>query len=133
MNLVPFDERKHYGLLSKWWEKHGWPAMPVHKLPPFGWMVETEEETLVGAFAYLDNGGTGVAMLEWTVGNPSASPKDLIKAMKTLFNFMSQELKRLEYDVIFTSCRQPGLVRIYESCGFSKTDEGMTHLVKITN
>ena len=136
IQIFPFHEDK-YPLLEQWWKEHGWTAMPLHKLPPFGFIAWECHEgqpdvPLCASFAYLDNGGTGVAMLEWTVSNPQANGRMLVKGLRTLFNFMIQQLGSLEYDVIFTSCRIKGLIRLYEKCGFTKTDEAMTHLVRIT-
>lgn len=131
ISIEPYSEANHYALISTWWQGHGWPSMPAHKLPPLGFVVLCGDKPVAAAFAYLDNGGTGVAMLEWTVGDPQAEPKTVLKALKVLFPFMVGELNKLDYDVIFTSCRQQGLARIYEKCGFLKTDEGMTHLVHI--
>lgn len=132
IELKPYNEKEHYPLLESWWKKHGWPAMPAQKLPPFGWLVYDGETPLAGSFAYLDNGGTGVAMLEWSVGNPAAPGRELVKGIRELFTFMVQELRKLDYDVVFTSCKVPGLIKIYEKCGFTRTDEGMTNLVHIT-
>ena len=135
IQIYPFHE-SNYQMLESWWKEHGWPAVPIQKLPPVGFVawdrVEGESDVpLCAAFAYLDNGGTGVAMLEWTVGNPNVG-RLLVKGLKELLNFMIQELKKLDYDVVFTFCRHEGLIRIYEKCGFEVTDKGMTHLVHIT-
>lgn len=132
IEIKPYSEAEHYPLLSTWWAEHGWPAVPPHKLPPFGFVALADGVPTFASFAYMDNGGTGVAMMEWSVGNPSAEPKTLIKALKALVGFMLHQLKELDYDFIFTSCKQVGLARLYEKCGFTRTDSSMIHLVHIT-
>jgi len=133
IKIYPFHEL-YYDILESWWSKHGWPAVPIQKLPPFGFVAWDQREggqsiPVCAAFAYMCNGGTGVAMLEWTVGNPDASGRVLMKGIKELFAFMIGQLEQLDYDTIFTFCRHEGLIRIYEKCGFQQTDTGMTHLV----
>lgn len=132
IQIHPYSQANHYALISSWWEGHNWSPMPAHKLPPFGFIACNDEIPIAGAFAYLDNGGTGVAMLEWSVGNPEANPRKLLLSIKALITFMIEELNKIGYDVVFTSCKVEGLIKIYEKCGFQKTDSGMTHLVNIT-
>lgn len=82
------------------------------------------------SWAYMDNGGTGVAMIEWTVTNPSsrmAGARSLLK----LLEFMVLELHRLDYDMILAATTNRGLVKMMNRVGFETTDVDMTHMVKI--
>lgn len=115
-----------YPMLKSWWEGHGWNAVPLCILPPLGVICDDA----AAGFAYMDNGGTGVAMMEWMVTDPNAGLRG-VKALHHVVTWLSQELKRMDYGAILTTCRQPALARFLEKRGFNKTDEGVIHLIKL--
>lgn len=116
-------------MLEQWWNGHGWPAIPRNMIPPFAWIVESLDGTgRAFACAYMDNGGTGIAMLEWIVTNPANTPRESFRALDTLLPFMRDYLRdKLDYPIIMATCRQPALSRILEKHQFQRTDEGVTH------
>jgi hypothetical protein len=79
----------------------------------------------------MDN-STGVAMLEWTVTNPQATPRQSYLAIAMLVQSAREVARSLDYGVIITTARQHALARCLEKNGFTKTDTGMTHLVMLT-
>jgi hypothetical protein len=121
-----------YPVFAKWWPEHGWPAVPFIILPKCGVVVENDSGTMVAvAWLYMDN-SVGVAMMEWTVTNPANTPKQSFAAIHVLVGAIKALALEFDYGVVLTSARQESLVRTYERVGFTKTDEGMTHLVMIT-
>jgi hypothetical protein len=114
-----------YPMLCGWWEAHGFPAVPMLRLPPLGIIYD---DTAAG-FLYMDNGGSGVAMIEWLVTNPEAKPMAAAKALAKVVAALKAEAKRMEYAMILTTCRQPSLAKLLERCGFQITDTGMIHLL----
>ena len=131
MVIKPFEKDAHYLMVCQWWDGHGFPCIPSNKLPPFGWMSCDDEGPVVAAFAYLDNGGTGVAMIEWIVANPTVRGPLIVKHLKNLMEFMTTTLhEEFDYDFILTTCRHQGLAKLLEKCGFTRTDGNMIHLTK---
>lgn len=116
-----------YEMLASWWRGHGWPAVPVQILPPLGVIYGND----AAGWLYMDNGGTGVAMLEWLVTNPESKPIRAAKGISKVVEFLKSEAKRIDYGAILTTCRQPALARLLERSGFSKTDENMIHLMGV--
>lgn len=114
-----------YPTLCGWWEAHGFPAVPALRLPPLGVIYDN---TAAG-FLYMDNGGTGVAMLEWLVTNPEAKPMQAAKALRKVVAALKAEAARMDYVMLLTTCKQPSLARLLEGCGFTRTDSEMIHLV----
>lgn len=114
-------------MLASWWVGHGWPAVPLQVLPPLGVILGND----AAGWLYMDNGGTGVAMLEWLVTNPEAKPMQAAKSLVKVVEFLKSEAKRMDYGAILTTCRQPSLARLLERSGFSKTDENMIHLMGV--
>ena len=119
-----------YETCAQWWSGHGWEPVPAVVLPKLGMMVVDDEAPICAAWLYMDN-SVGVSMLEWLVTNPDVSPMQTARAIKTLVAFMSDRAKEMNYGVMLTTCRQPSLARMYEKSGFIKTDEGVTHLLKM--
>lgn len=116
-----------YPLLESWWIGHGWPPVPQRVLPPLGVIMENQ----AAGFLYMDNGGTGVAMLEWLVTDPNAKPFGAARALFSVVEFLKQEAKQLDYPIILTTCRQDSLAKLLERAGFQVTDRTMTHLLGI--
>lgn len=112
-----------YPLLCEWWMGHGFPAIPRRRLPPVSVMHTG------GAFGclYMDNGGTGVAMMEWLVTDPAAR-REAMRALCDVVAFLKEAARAHDYDMILTTCRQPSLARLLERVGFTRSDEGMIHL-----
>lgn len=119
-----------YPAVTSWWKEHGFPAIPENKLPPFGFIAEDDRVAKAAAWAYMCNGGTGVAMIEWMVTDPNGG-LSAARGLKQLLIFMTQELNRLDYDMIMGATMHKGLIKIMAKVGFEITDEEVTHLLKI--
>jgi hypothetical protein len=116
-----------YPMLQTWWEGHGWPAVPQRILPPLGVIFENS----AAGWMYLDNGGVGVAFIEWLVTNPKAAPRTAVAALVAVVTFLKSEARRLNYPFILSTCKQEGLARLLEKAGFQRTDSGMIHLLSV--
>jgi hypothetical protein len=126
-----------YPMLAAWWAGHRWQAVPESVLPKLGVVAtysnreaQHEDVPLCAAFLYMDN-SVGVCWLEWLVSNPNGSPMEVLRAIRAVIEFMEERAKELGYGVMLTACRQASLVKIYERAGFAKTDEGVTHMLKV--
>lgn len=117
-----------YPGLSAWWDGHGWPPVPQRVLPPFGVIYDD----LAAGWAYMDNGGVGVAMIEWLVTNPKAAPLSAARALIEVIKFLKSELRRMDYGIVMTTCKQESLARLLERHGFMRSDSGMIHLIGTT-
>ena len=123
---------KDYPIVSPWWPAHGWPMISEDVLPKCGIVVEDDEGVpRAASWLYMSN-SNGVSMMEWTVTNPLNKPKESFRAVQTLVNAMRELAISLDYGVILTTSKNPALIRLYEKGGFTKTDEGVTHLLMLT-
>ncbi len=123
IRMVQRDE--DYEMLASWWTGHGWPAVPKHILPPLGIIADN----IAAGWLYMDNGGTGVCMMEWLVTDPKVSPIATVRALRVVVDFLKSEASRMDYGVMLTTCNQEGLARLLENKGFQRTDTGMIHLI----
>lgn len=120
-----------YATLANWWAGHGWEPVPEIVLPKLGMVAVGEDDYMVAAvWLYMDN-SVGVSFLEWLVTNPEAAPIQTAKAVTHIVNFMADRALEMDYGVMITTCRQQSLTRLYEKNGFMKTDEGVTHLLRM--
>jgi len=116
-----------YERLASWWRGHGWPPVPQRVLPRLGVI---HDDTAAG-WAYMDNGGIGVAMIEWLVTDPKASPLKAARSLAAVVEFLKSELRRMDYPIVLATCRQESLARLLERHGFHRSDSGMIHLVGV--
>jgi hypothetical protein len=116
-----------YPMLETWWNGHGWPAVPQRVLPPLGVIYND----CAAGWLYMDNGGTGVAMMEWLVTNPDAPLLISARSLTKVVEFLKAEAARMEYPIILTTCRQEGLARLLNRAGFATTDHEMIHLLGV--
>jgi hypothetical protein len=125
IKLVPVNyiPEVHYPILASWWKAHGWPAIPEKFLPSRGYVVEN----LAAAFLYSTD--SHAAIMEWTVGNPKASGREVYQAIRTLVNHILQVAQDDGFDVVFTALNKKGLLKAYEKEGFRATDLNMTHMI----
>lgn len=116
-----------YPILQGWWSGHGWPPVPQRILPPLGVILDD----IAAGFLYMDNGGTGVAMMEWLVTNPEKKPFESARALSRVVGFLKSEAKRMDYPIILSTCKQPGLARLLNREGFVTSDREMIHLLGV--
>ncbi|MBN8708978.1 MAG: hypothetical protein BGO12_05885 [Verrucomicrobia bacterium 61-8] len=128
--LREFDPARDYERVSAWWQAHGWSAVPVGALPRLGVVAyfAHEDDIAAAGWLYMDN-SVGVCMLEWLVTRPANRPKDSLRALDAIIEFLQQRAVDFGYGVMLTTARQSALVRLHERHGFQKTDEGVTHLI----
>lgn len=118
-----------HAMLALWWTGHGFPVLHPSILHTAGVVAYADNVPVAAAFLYMAN-STGVAMLEWIVTNPEASPMSAAKGIRVCADFLCERAKLNGYGFIMASCRQPSLARLLEGAGFTKTDENVIHLVK---
>ena len=124
-----------YPVVSGWWEAHGFPTIPREALSTLGFVVEIvgadgEGEPVVAGWVYTAS-TNALAMMEWIVSNPAASPLTVARAIQALAEVAADECKARGYAIVLTAIKLPSLGRVLERAGFLKQDEGMTHYVKI--
>jgi hypothetical protein len=131
-----FEPEGDYPMVAAWWEGHGWKPVPVGFLPKLGvvaFVVGAKDGAptdVAAAWLYMDNSAP-VCWLEYMVSNPKESAGRSVKALKHLDSYLTGEARATGYKAMMTTCRQDSLVRFHERNGFVKTDEDVTHLVKL--
>jgi hypothetical protein len=134
IQLRMFDPAQDYDKVCAWWKGHGWDAVPAFFLPKLGVIAYVMDgdttEDVAAAWLYMDNSAP-VCWLEYMVSNPQCNAGRAVKTLRHLDAFLTGEAKATGYVVMMTTCRQNSLVKFHQKNGFKKTDEDVTHLVKI--
>lgn len=117
-------------LLAKWWTGHGWPVVPSERLPMLGAIASVKGQDVAAAFCFMDNSGSGVAMIEWIVTDPAASARSAAAGIKAVVEWLMWRAGEddLRFDFFLTTCRQPSLAKLLERCGYQITDRDVIHL-----
>ena len=119
-----------YPMLCEWWKGHGWPALPIHVLPKLGAVATDEGVEVAAAFLYMDN-SSPVCMLEWFVTSPTARPLSAMKGVTALVEFMMEQALAFDYTVMMGATKTRSIGAVLGKAGFIKSDEGVTHFVRI--
>lgn len=131
------DLEKDLVTVREWWKGHKHPEIPAEALPKVGIIIEGDEieqgsDLQPQAVGWLyECNSAPVAWVEWITANPALSPFAVRRSVGTLLKFMVEEATRNGYVILFSTCRQQALGRILESEGFVKTDDSVSHFLRI--
>ena len=125
----PFSAHTHYEMIASWWRAHEWPVIPREALPGFGLVMFDENNNGICA-GFLYKTDSTFAILEWVVGNPVYLKKpERSEALDELIKGLIAHAKDYGYKLIFGYTKKDRLIKRYVDAGFTKTDEGMTHVI----
>lgn len=117
-----------YPELERWWNTHGWPGVPLSRLPQCGIVVEIDDVPKAAVWAYMDH-STPFALVEWLVTNPDNKAAESVEAIKHAGAEIMRLCKLFGRTDLMTTSSHPLLIKLFERMGFKKTDEQMTHLI----
>lgn len=129
ITVRPYKETD-YPLFEQWWKGHNFDPVPAAILPILGNVVCKDDEPIAAGWLYQDITAP-VAMLEWIVTDPNNNPKVSAVGITHLVQSLKAAAAAAGFPIILSSCRQASLANLLERTGFTKTDEGVTHLISI--
>lgn len=128
MYVRSFNNETDYIDVCLWWMKQGWPVLPKEILTTSGFIVENENEKLAATWIFKTN--CPIYIMEWTVGNPDVKWEDRAEAIQLVTNAGCEWAKQDGAKQVFTMTKSDRFINKLEESGFTKTDSGMTHLVR---
>jgi len=121
-----------YDTLCKWWKENKFPIVPRQILPDNGLggiMVQVDNIDVCACFLYLTN--SKICWLEYIVMDFQYKDKKNREKVKELaINQLRIFAKELGFEAMFTSVKNPNLVKTFETLGFSK-DETVEMALKL--
>ena len=127
LSIRNFDPAIDYDDALRWWKHHGWAPLPVNRLPRFGMMIEDSGLKIACAWIYFSTDGVG--WLEWMVANPEVPLRHKHQAIQLLLKRLIREAEGLGMHSLCAALKSRGLIRLYQKCGFSVGDTGLTTVV----
>jgi len=126
-------ETTDYDDLVEWGKFWRFPIPPKEFLPDdgtCGLMVEDSKGRVhCAGFIYETN--SKACWLEYVISNPNTKDKILRnKSITLLINGLTSLAEEWGYKWIFTSVKNPHLIKRYEDCGFAIGTKGTTEMIK---
>lgn len=122
-----------YPKLVDWWNDNRFTPPSRDMLPEHGdggLMIQTESgEDVCAGFLYLTN--SKCAWIEWIVADFNYRESDRGSAILLLIESLKILAKQNGFTHIFTSVKNPHLIKKYEACGFAKGDNSQEMIISI--
>lgn len=124
-----FEPERDHEIVTEWWNRNGWPPVPLKKLSNFGMVCCVDGVPIAAGWLYFTM--SSWVLVEWLVTNPDAARKTKYKALKWLLERFKVEAVGLVGECTLFSTiesKSRGLIRLYESVGFTVQDRNMTNM-----
>jgi len=128
-----FTTKKDYPSLSDWWDWWRWkeakPSIELLDNLKFGMMVSNETQDICAGFIYFTN-ASAFCLMEYIISNPAIKDRELRRsALIFLICSLQEFAKKNKVKVIFSSVKNPNLIKTYQECGFMVGSNNSTEMV----
>jgi hypothetical protein len=126
------NESDYDNTLVKWWKDWRWSAPPKEMLPNNGlggFMVSKGDVDICAGFAFFTN--SGIAFCEFIISNFEYKEDDRKEAIEFLIESISVACKNAGHKAVWTVLRSKSLIEKYENCGYKRTQENCTEMIKL--
>jgi hypothetical protein len=128
---LEFISPEMFEVVRTWWTQHNHPDLPYEILPDIG-LAAVDPDGVMRAVGWLYGCNSApVGWVEWITTNPANTPMESVRSLTLLLKFMSEEAKKNGINILLSTCRQKSLGRLLEKNGFAKTDDGVSHFLKL--
>lgn len=120
-----------YDIATSWHEFWRFPQPPKECLPNnglSGLMIMKEDIPVCMGYLYFTN--SSMCWLEWIISNPEYKEKDRAVAIQLLITELSNIAEGKGFKVIFTSVKNPNLIKHYKECGYVVGSENTKEMIK---
>jgi hypothetical protein len=118
-----------YPLVCELWAAQAWPAPGPAALPKTGKIAYLNGRIAAAAFLYRTDSTVGI--LEWVVADPKLSSEDRSTAVNEVLLTLTDEAANQGCKVLFHMTSHKRLIERFQSHGWSVTDVGQSHLIKV--
>lgn len=128
----PFDKKKHYPELVKWWKHHDHTQLHPSCLPTTGVVVMNKDGLIIlASFLYFTD--SLCAIIDWTTANPAARPAVVHSATGIAVDYLFELAKHEGVSVVWAISGSRGLAKAMNRKGFKQSQKPHTILFKETN
>lgn len=128
-----FTKKQDYLSLSDWWDwwrwKHSKPSIELLDNLKFGMMVSNQTQDICAGFIYFTN-ANAFCLMEYIISNPAIKDREQRhSAIVFLICSLQEFAKKQGVKVIFSSVKNPNLIKTYQECGFSIGSTSSTEMI----
>lgn len=128
MNWRIENKENIYPTLLNWWEDWGFPKITISSLPSHIYVVDKEGVDLYAIPLYVTN--SDICIIGFPTGNKKARRGLKEGALEYLLEIIETVCKSQGFRVLLTTSDTPKLMNVFESTGFTKSDEGTNFYTK---
>ncbi len=125
MEITRYTEA-HYADLVSYWAQYGWAAPKESLLPKVGFVAIDNGKAIAAAFVYQSC--SGMALLDWVIGDQNAQPLTRGKAVYKVINSCKDYAKAEGFQVLYTVTGNTALQDTYRKIGFSDMERNATSM-----
>lgn len=122
--MIKEFQQSNYPEVKQWWEGHKWPVIPFQMLPKTGYIIENV------CAGWLYRSDSPICWVEWIISNPASEKIIRNESLNLLIDTLINKAKSEGFSHVFTSVKHPGLIKRYESHGFTIQDSNVTHMIR---
>lgn len=130
MNIREINLETDHPMLTEWWGKWGWPALPKEMLPSTGYLASWDDKPLMAGWLYMPSENTGIGWFEWAVSNPESTSTERENSLKALTDMIDVVGTSKGLKLIFSSTNSEKFGDRLSRCGFDATDKNVTIYMK---
>lgn len=127
MLKAKFNKETDYPQVAKFWEDHGWTAVP-RELLPSGISVKEGSKVICAGFIYSCS-ETPWCFMEWIISDKHAAPMTRAKALMLLVEGLKELAQEKGKTFIYTSTTTAAAAKIYKRVGFESLEQGSETLI----
>lgn len=130
MEIVKFDDKKHYEQLRVFWSQYDWKAPELDCLPRTGFVAEHEGKTIGACFYYKSN--SKMCFMDWMIADKEADSHIRRLAVLQLIGVIKNTAKDAGIKVIYTVTGNLKLVETYKQLGFQIMEQNAVTMAHST-
>jgi hypothetical protein len=122
MQIVKFNEQKHFPVLQTWFKAYEWPCCDRESLPENSFLIYDQETPV--AFSYFAKTDSNVAIMGFTIANPGVRKEVRGEGLDILSKHILKEVENQGFSYLFYFADKNPMVERMTHNGMTVTDNG---------
>lgn len=122
MKIVSYKSDDHYPFIYKWWRIQNGRVLDPAQISDDGAVAFSDDGDPVAA-SWLYFGNSQLAHIGFTVANPASGPKEKVKAIKALIDFLVIKAREVGMRYIVSNSDRTALNKLFQKAGFVEMEQ----------
>jgi hypothetical protein len=128
MQIVNFDQNRHYKAMCAFWKEYDWLPCPICALPKNGRVAENNQNEFIAYMGIYIEPGT-IAVIDWGLANPSISNEESHEALHALFDALVDLARKQGCHFIYSFTKNRLWGSRLQSYGMAAAERGATSYI----